>query len=116
MEANNIITFIDTTGRIIYGKFVGEDETYIKVADPAQIYVQPSQNGQLNVQSIPLFFKEFVKNTDAVVWKFNKSAITVNENLQLDERLINQYNNILVPRATAAPATGEPKVIKLFEE
>ena len=124
MEANDIVTFLDTTGRIIYGKFAGEDETYLKVADPAQIYVQPTQNGQLNVQSIPLFFKEFVKNAEPTIWKFNKSSITTNENLQLDERLITQYNNILAPRPAApqpgvvqsqAPAT-EAKVVKLFDE
>ena len=118
MEQNQIITFLDSTGRIIYGKFAGETETHLKVADPAQIYVQPTQSGQLNVQSIPLFFREFAKNTDPVVWLFLKSAITLNENLQLDERLIQQYNNLLVKpvlQPQSAPS-GEPKVIKLFED
>ena len=118
MEENTIITFLDSTGRIIYGKLVSQTETTIRVADPAQIYVQPTQNGQLNVQSIPLFFKEFVKNTDPVIWVFNKNTITINENLKLDDRLITQYNNILVPRVANIPAaaTGESKVIKLFED
>jgi len=117
MELNTIITFLDANGRIIYGKYVGEDGNYLRVADPAQIYVQPTQQGQLNVQSVPLFFKEFVKNTDPIIWRFNRDNIVINENLQLDDRLITQYNGILAPRMQApAAGTGEPKVIKLFDE
>ena len=117
MAQTKIVTFLDNTGRIIHGAYVSESNIHLSVSDPAQIYVQPTQNGQLNVQSIPLFFKEFVKNTDPVIWEFNKANITMSPNLELDERLIVQYHNILNKPALqpAAPPT-EAKVIKLFED
>lgn len=114
MAQTKIVTFLDNTGRIIHGAYVSETDTHLSVSDPAQIYVQPTQNGQLNVQSIPLFFKEFVKNVDPVVWTFNKANITTSPNLELDDRLIAQYQNILTKPAVQ-PAT-EARVIKLFED
>jgi len=117
---NSLIVFIDKTGRTIYGKISGEDDLHLHVDDPAQIYVQPTPQGQLNVQSIPLFFKEFVKNEGPVTWLFRKDSITINTNLQLDDRLVAQYNNILnrkvAPATEISPPQGEPKVIKLFDE
>lgn len=121
MEQDKPLTiFIDQTGRTIYGKMSGEDEDNIYVDDPAQIYVQPTPQGQLNVQSIPLFFREFVKNEGPVTWVFSKNNITTTTNLELDDRLVAQYNNILnrnvAPAAQAAPPEGEAKVIKLFDD
>lgn len=120
MEKQALKVFIDQTGRTIYGKVSREDDTHIYVDDPAQIYVQPTPQGQLNVQSIPLFFKEFAKNQGPVTWCFRKDNITTNVNLELDDRLVAQYNNILnrsvdQPAAPAQPR-GEAKVIKLFDE
>ena len=121
MEDNKMLTvFIDQTGRTIYGKASGEDEHNIYVDDPAQIYVQPTPQGQLNVQSIPLFFREFVKNEGPVTWVFSKNNITTTTNLELDDRLVTQYNNILnrniVPTAQTASPESEAKVIKLFDD
>lgn len=120
MELKSLIVFIDQTGRTIYGKVSKETDETVHIDDPAQIYVQPTPQGQLNVQSIPLFFREFVKNQGPVTWVFSKKNITLNTNLELDERLVQQYNNIL-NRATAqagspAQPQGEAKVIKLFDD
>lgn len=115
-----MVVFIDQNGRTIYGNKSGENESCIFVDDPAQIYVQPTPQGQLNVQSVPLFFREFVKNSGPVTWVFSRNNITMNTNLELDDRLVTQYNNILnrnvAPAAQAAPPEGDAKVIKLFDD
>jgi hypothetical protein len=112
-----IITFIDHIGRTMVGSLQEETETHLLVKNPAIIHAQPTQNGQLNVQTIPLFFKEFVgdKNkAEGTVWAFNKTNIVVGLNVENDFRLIQQYQAIFAP--APAPTSAEPKIVKLFDE
>lgn len=114
---NNLITFIDHIGRTMLGSLESETETHITVKNPAIIHVQPTQQGQLNVQTIPLFFKEFVgaKNkAEGTLWSFNKSTIVMGLNVENDTRLIQQYQAVFAP--TPAPTNAEPRVVKLFDE
>jgi hypothetical protein len=46
-------------------------------------------------------------------WTFNKSHIVLSE-VELDSKIIMQYNNINTPQPKAPQ--GEPEVIKLFED
>ena len=46
-------------------------------------------------------------------WTFNKSHIVLSE-VELDSKIIAQYNNINTPQAQAPQ--GSPEVIKLFED
>jgi len=115
---NNIITFIDHIGRTIIAEQVEDTAAQLVVKNPAIIHVQPTQQGQLNVQTIPLFFREFIsdkhKNT-GTTWKFNKTNIVIGVNIENDARLLEQYEKLF----SAVPATASAdnqKVIKLFDE
>ena len=114
---NKFITFIDQIGRTMVGVLEQENETHIIVKNPAIIHVQPTQQGQLNVQTIPLFFKEFVstKNkTEGTLWAFNKDNIVIGLNVENDDRLLQQYQAVFTP--PVIPGKAEPKIVKLFDE
>ena len=110
------ITFIDSIGRTIVGTIVDEFDSSYSIKNPAMINVQQMQNGQLQVQLIPLFFAEFISEAsrlDGTVWKFNKNNITVPLTLELDTKLVEQYDRIFNPQA-AVPVNES--VVKLFDE
>jgi len=118
MNSPVIVTFIDHIGRTIFGEKISETDTHLEVKNPAIIHVQPTQNGQLNVQTIPLFFKEFVgeKNrTEGTVWKYNKATLVIGMNIENDARLVSQYHTVFAAAPVTIPPT-DPKVIKLFDE
>jgi len=113
---SKIITFIDHIGRTILAEEVESTETSLTVKNPAIIHVQPTQQGQLNVQTIPLYFREFVsdKNKNSgTTWRFNKNSIVVGVDIENDTRLLEQYNRLF---SGAAPVADDQKVIKLFDE
>ncbi|NDG29123.1 hypothetical protein EB118_03360 [bacterium] len=113
---SNITTFIDHIGRTLVGELVEENDTHIVVKNPAIIHVQPTQTGQLNVQTIPLYFREFISDknkNDGTSWKFNKATIVQGVNIENDGRLVDQYNRLF---AAAPVVTDDQKVIKLFDE
>jgi len=120
MEQEQIITFVDHIGRTLVGVFKGntEDGNSFHVKNPAIIHVQPTQNGQLNVQTIPLYFREFVsqKNkAEGTLWKFHYSSVVLGVNVENDSRLIEQYSKLFTD--TQQPATqSQDKVVKLFDE
>ena len=111
-----IITFIDSIGRTIIADEVGTESGVLSVRNPAMINVVQAQNGQLQVQLIPLFFAEFVEPStrgDGTVWGYNTQNIT-RGSVTFDQKLIEQYTRVFNP-AQAAP-TQEAPVIKLFED
>ena len=113
---SKIKTIIDHIGRTVVGEIVEETADTLTLSNPVIIHVTPNpQNGQLQVQSFPYIFMEFLSkdSRDKNHWLFNKKSIVLSE-VQLDEKIVMQYNNI----NTAAPAQpqAEPEVIKLFEE
>jgi hypothetical protein len=94
------VALIDQIGRTIIGKFLNETDSTITLTNPVILHVQPDQSGQIQVQSFPLFFFEFIdKNArDQNDWTYSKSSIAVS-NVQLDERIIFQYEKINTPPA-----------------
>ena len=119
-----IKTIIDHIGRTVVGVAVKEDTKTITLNNPVIIHVQPDpQSGQLQVQSFPYIFMEFLKDKDKNNWTFTKTAICTSD-VELDDRIITQYDNINNPQPpiqqTAAPAATdsgeEPEVIKLFDD
>lgn len=114
---NKITTFIDHIGRTIIGEEVESNDATLTVKNPAIIHVQPTQQGQLNVQTIPLYFREFVsdRNKNAgTTWKFNKATIVAGLDVENDARLLEQYNKLF--STVAATGGDDQKVIKLFDE
>jgi hypothetical protein len=120
-EQNKIVVFFDTVGRTILGERI-ETETndeVLTVKNPAVVHIMPNQQtGQLQLQILPLFFKEFLADKDAgTVWSYNKKNITESQDITLDFKLEAQYrqifSNIVIP---SAQPQSNPEVIKLFDE
>jgi len=114
-----IKTIIDHIGRTVVGSVVKEDTKTITLYNPVIIHVQPDpQSGQLQVQSFPYIFMEFLKDKEKNNWTFYKTAISTSD-VDLDDRIISQYENINNPQPPIqqqqAPAE-EPEVIKLFDD
>lgn len=118
MSQQNLITFIDHIGRTILAEQTEIDKNFLTVKNPAIIHVQPTQNGQLNVQTIPLYFREFIgekSRNNGTSWKFSLGSIVIGVDIDNDPRLVDQYNKLFAPVATPASNNGE-QVIKLFDE
>lgn len=118
--SKNYVTIIDNTGRNILGTLNKETDTEITINDPVMILVQP-QNGQFQVQLIPLFLAEFIapneKTSRHFSFTFNKANIAVGNNFDIDAKITTQYDRVIeVANAVQAPKNAEPEVIKLFDE
>jgi hypothetical protein len=118
-ETNKIVVFFDTVGRTILGERLDEDTTEqtLVVKNPAVVHILPNQQtGQLQLQILPLFFKEFLADkSEATVWKYNRSLITEAKDLVFDFKLQAQYQQIFAPTPLVTPATPGD-VVKLFED
>jgi len=113
-----ISTIIDHIGRTVVGKVVKDTKDEITLYNPVIIHVQPDPNsGQLQVQSFPYIFMEFLKDKDKNNWTFAKAAISTSD-IELDDRIIQQYENINnpAPPIQEGTAQGEPEVIQLFDD
>lgn len=113
MKEKTHIVFQDGIGRIIIGKFVEESELNVVVSNPVILHCQPDNTGQLQVQSFPVLFFEFIDkdSRDRNEWTYSKSSI-VTSNVVLDERIISQYEKINIPVDTQ-PVQKNPKVISI---
>jgi len=114
---SKITTIIDHIGRTVIGVEVAQTETTLTLDNPVIIHVQPNpQTGQLQVQSIPYIFMEFLTaaSREANHWTFTKSSIVLST-VELDDKIILQYNGINTPTPQQAPQ-GDAEVIKLFED
>ena len=102
------IAIIDHVGRNIIGKVVGETDTTLTINNPVIVHCQPEANGQLQVQTFPVFFFEFIDKEyrNQNDWTYNKSSI-VTSNVVLDERINNP------PPPVQQPSTSSPKVISI---
>ena len=113
-----IKTIVDHIGRTVVGVLKTEDKQTLTLENPVIIHVQPDQNtGQLQVQSFPYIFMEFLKDKEKNDWVFNKSAISVS-NIELDDRIVTQYENINNPNPPIQQQASqeEPEVIQLFDD
>tara|TARA_R100001086_G_scaffold244576_1_gene174501 strand:+ start:895 stop:1296 length:402 start_codon:yes stop_codon:yes gene_type:complete len=113
-----ISTIVDHIGRTVVGRVVKNTKDEITLYNPVIIHVQPDQqSGQLQVQSFPYIFMEFLKDKDKNNWTFSKSAISTSD-IELDERIIQQYENINNPAPPIQEGTAqtEPEVIQLFDD
>jgi len=115
--------FVDQVGRTVIGALDSETDTTLVLKNPCTIFVQPNEQGQLQVQTVPMFFREFLTmegREKGTKWTFNKSAIIDSDCAEhLDDKLKNQYATIV--DNFAAPDEqqtdqGEPEVVKLFDD
>jgi hypothetical protein len=119
---NKIAVFFDAVGRTILGEKL-EDKTtkeVLTIKNPAVVHIMPNQQtGQLQLQILPLFFKEFLADKDTgTVWSYNRNNITEAVDVTFDFKLEAQYRQIFAAIPAQAPQQpqGQPEVIKLFDE
>ena len=118
---NKYVTIIDNTGRNILGTLANETDTEINILNPVMISVTP-QNGQFQIQLIPLFLAEFitVKNdTRNFTYTYSKSNIAIGKNFDIDARITSQYDRIIETTSKSKASvtnTDKPEVVKLFED
>jgi hypothetical protein len=121
-EQNKIVVFFDTVGRTILGEKIEAETTdkVLVVKNPAVVHIMPNQQtGQLQLQILPLFFKEFLADKDTgTIWKYNRENITEAVDIVFDFKLEAQYRQIFINTPASAPQQpqGSPEVIKLFDE
>ena len=137
-----LITFLDSVQRTIIAERVDEEcnEKVLVVKNPVVVNIMPQRDpisgqptGQMALQLIPLFFREFQGDkSEPIFMDYNKESVTsIRFKSGFDFRLYNQYeqmfnpSNIIIPnnsgRVTPAsvntvPSPGGQKVIKLFED
>jgi hypothetical protein len=117
MEKTETILFIDHVGFNIVGEKVSESDKTITVKNPAVLQAAPNQQNQLQVQLLPVLFKEFLDTSNrdkGVSFTYNKDKIVISD-ATLDSRLKQQYTQMFGGGNTPEAATGND-VIKLFDE
>ena len=125
---------VDAAGRTIVGENGSENKSTIILKNPATLFIQPNQQtGQLAVQLIPFFFREFVgenKRATGLEWTFEKASVAIAEDFDLDKRLYDQYEKMMTKEANTNPpeiskaesteafpgAVKQSKEVKLFDE
>ena len=119
---NKIVVFFDSVGRTILGEKL-EDKTtkeVLTIKNPAVVHIMPNQQtGQLQLQILPLFFKEFLAEKDnGTVWNYNRANITEAVDVTFDFKLEAQYRQIFAAGPVPAPQQpqGSPEVIRLFDD
>jgi hypothetical protein len=117
---SDIKVIINHVGQTVIGRQVKSDKDTISLRDPAILHVVPNQTGQLQVQLIPLFFREFLatNSKEGATFNFPLDKI-VTTDAELDARLTLQYERIVSGAPASVPQQktgGESPVIKLFDE
>lgn len=101
----NLIAFLDSAQRTIFGEFVDRTEKTLTIANPVVVNVQPEMNqmgqstGRMSLQLLPTFFREFLANqTEKIEFVYPIDMITeINIKDGLDVRLYGQYQQIFAP-------------------
>lgn len=112
----SLTVFLDTIGRTIIGKIAKEDDATLSIENPALVHIQTNpQTNQLQLQLLPLFFKEFqADRSQPTVWNYKKANITTSENIPFAQEFVAQYSQMFV---TAQPPPQESaRVIRLFDD
>ena len=126
MNEKNIVAFLDSINRLMFAEEVSSANDVLKVRNPVVINIVPQADprtgqptGQMALQLIPVFFKEFLadKSSD-VIFNYNKSVITVIDPLVFDFKLHAQYHQLFAttPTSPVTPVASQPGVIKLFDD
>lgn len=106
------IVIQDQIGRTIMGVLASEDAATVSINNPVIIHVQPEPSGQLQVQTFPLFFFEFIskESRDKNIWTYTKSNVAISD-VELDDRIVSQYQKINTPQETVEQ--NNPKIISI---
>ena len=112
----DLIVFLDNIGRTIIGKIESQTDETLSVENPALVHIQPNpQTNQIQLQLLPLFFREFQNDkTKPTVWNFKKANTTLSDKIEFSPQFVAQYEQIF---SFSQPASDKaPEVVKLFDE
>lgn len=95
-QNNDISVFFDSMGRTIIGVVVDTTPTHITVRGPAILHAGLNQDGKIQVNLIPAFFREFLSDWNApVMFDYSINNIVRDASgIQLDLSLIKQYESM----------------------
>lgn len=119
MNNNTSLTvFLDNIGRTIIGKVVKETDELLSIENPALVHIQANpQTSQLQLQILPLFFKEFQEvKSEPTVWNYKKQNITTAEPIAFAAQFATQYEQLFQSLQGGPPKDEPAKVVKLFDE
>ena len=127
--SNKVTSFVDSVGRVIVGRAVDEKTTAEKLAisNPSVVNINVNQeSGQISVQLLPYIFREFIaaeKRFEKNIWFFNTNQVTIGEDIELDDSVVQQYISIFETPPAEQPAqaevtgvTTEQESVELFDE
>jgi hypothetical protein len=112
------ILFIDPVGFTIVAEKVKVDENEVVVKNPAVLQAAPNQQNQLQVQLLPVLFREFLAQDtrkEGVTFTYPKNRIVLSDAV-LEERLVGQYESICGAPSAQNPGSSSNEVVKLFDE
>ena len=114
-DQKEIIAIVDQVGRTVVGVETGSTAKTLTLNNPVIVHVQPDpQNGQLQVQTFPYLFMEFIEGDRTKNdWTFHKSNIATSD-VKLTAQITAQYHAINNPAPPQPVHAEEPEVIKLF--
>jgi hypothetical protein len=123
----NVTIFVDNVGRMIVGAVNDKvsNKSIFAVDNPAVVNIQADpDSGNISVQLLPFVFSEFVIDAGKpTTWEFTRSSVVISNNIELDNRIVQQYDQIVnqqptqqAPAPAAVQPNAEPEVIKLFDE
>lgn len=113
---SNVNVFVNHVGQTLLAEKVSEDKGTVTLKNCAILHVVPNQQGQLQVQLIPYFFKEFVdasEKDNGVTFTFNAASLATT-NVKLEARIQDQYTRLFAP--VPSKPSADPQVIKLFDD
>lgn len=116
-QSEKFVVFLDAIGRIVGGLVANENTEVLSIKNPVLVHINPRPDtGQLQLQLLPLFFREFQhEKGDSTVWHFKKATITLSDDIVMAPQFLDQYKQVFQynPQPAAQPPAD---VVKLFED
>ena len=101
------VLFLDTLGRTIVGveNKAKTTDKLLAVDNPAVLNIVPTQQGTMQVQIIPMVFREILADTSAdSTWLYKRCHIVETDgDTNLSAQILGQYDNVTSPAPVVAP-------------
>jgi hypothetical protein len=97
---NSIITILDKSGAVYIGEYFGQSENgCLDIKNPAQIIFNvDNDNKDVEITIFPVCFPEILSDesrAEGCRWDYyEKNAKFIGTKVQLNERIISQYNKV----------------------
>lgn len=123
VKSKDLVAFVTDGKSMIGQKVKSNNADSFVVKDPVVVYLQPTEQGQLQVQIFPYWFNELISEEDrekGVEWVFDKHNVTLpKKEFNIDQKLVDQYNRtfgLMPPQQIIQPKGSDQKVVKLFDD